>query len=390
MIKKVYLGKNVNTLQVKGGLITAREIEGQPELWRKVFNEIEAKKVIIREFLDAHIRPGTKIILTGAGSSAFIGTSLQGAYRRNFNRPAAAIATTDLLTHPLDYINPADHHLIVSFARSGDSPESTGALEVLNKVCPEISHLIITCNKEGKLVREIQGKSVLPVTLPPDSNDQGLAMTGSFTSMLLAGLLISNIDRIQSLGNTINRLCHYAGSLLKEHLHTFEELAALDFDRALFLGSGPLLGCAIESHLKLQELTNGKIICKFDSFLGLRHGPKVVINSRSLVIALLSNNPHSNRFEMDLLSDICRLPSAKTVIISESHRSEGYIRDQIYLSEVPDALVSEDFLPVLMVIPAQLVGFFKSLNLNLNPDSPAENNVITRVVTGVTVYPFNI
>jgi tagatose-6-phosphate ketose/aldose isomerase len=246
--------------------------------------------------------------------------------------------------------------------------------------------LIITCNKEGKLAKEPQKNSVLTIILPPESNDQGLAMTGSFTGMLLAGLLISNIERIQSLWATLEILCQYAESLLTKFVPVLENTANLDFDRALFLGSGPLLGCAIESHMKLQEMTNGKVICKFDSYLGLRHGPKVIINSRTLVVAFLSNNSHVNRYEMDLLSDICRRPSAKTLIITESRKTEDYIHDQIVLS--PDSVITleEDFLPVCYVISAQLIGFFKSLNLKLKPDSPCDNNAITRVVSGVRVY----
>jgi len=388
MNASMILGFGKSELQSEGGIITAREIAGQPDLWRKVYSEIEKNKVQLRNFLRINIKNGTKIILTGAGSSAFIGTSIQGSFSRNLHSSAIAIATTDLLTHPIDYINPSDHHLLVSFARSGDSPESMGVVELLNKICPDISHLIISCNKDGRLAQEITGENALSVILPTESNDQGLAMTGSFTSMMLAGLLISNISRLEDLRLLVETLSGYGETLLNEYLKSFKDIANKQFSRALFLGSGPLLGCATDSHLKLQELTAGKIICKSDSYLGLRHGPKVVINPETVVIALLSNNEHVNRYELDLLEDICSFTTAKTLIISESKRTEPFIHDQIFLTSDPERTIDEEFLPVCFVIPAQILGFYKALNLKLNPDAPAGKNVISRVVTGVTVYSY--
>jgi len=124
-----YLGIEKPLLIELGGLITAKEIAGQPQLWGKVYNEIISQKDIIQDFLKKNIKTNTKIILTGAGTSAFIGNVLQGSYNKNFKTDSVAIATTDLITHPQDYLVPDAHHLVVSFARSGDSPESVGAVE---------------------------------------------------------------------------------------------------------------------------------------------------------------------------------------------------------------------------------------------------------------------
>jgi tagatose-6-phosphate ketose/aldose isomerase len=387
-MQEVYLGLNKSSLIEAGGLITAKEIAGQPELWKKVYAEIVEKQELIKSFIHDHITSETKIILTGAGTSAFIGSALQGSFNRSFGTNSVAISTTDLITHPLDYLNPEKHHLLISFARSGDSPESVGVAQLVTQICPNTSHLIITCNKDGRLANLITGQSVLSIILPPESNDQGLAMTGSFTSMLLAGLLITKINKIVDLEESLNRLVSYGNLFLTKYLDVFTKLGDLDFDRALFLGSGPLLGCAIESHLKLQEMTDGIVLCKFDSYLGLRHGPKVIINPKTLVVNLLSNNKDVQKYEIDLLKDISRLPSKAFVTISEYDTVSDIIQGGISLTENQENLIDEDFLPVCFVLPAQLIGFFKSINLNLQPDCPSVNGTISRVVTGVTIYPF--
>jgi tagatose-6-phosphate ketose/aldose isomerase len=383
------LGLSKEFLIEKGGFDTAYEIAGQPELWMRVYQRLMDQRIAFKSFLNNNLKSGTQIILTGAGSSAFIGLALQGTFFRETGISTSAIATTDLISHPLNYINPDGKYLVISFARSGDSPESIGALEIINQICPNTSHIIITCNSEGKLVKHFKGETVYPLILPPESNDKGLAMTGSFTSMLLTGLIIAKIDAIQDIKPEIELLCHYGRYFLNDYLPLLSRIAEIDFERAVFLGSGPLNGCATESHLKLQELTNGKIVCKYDSYLGLRHGPKAVINSKTLVIALMSNNKYAARYEADMVRDIIRTHNCHFLIIAESKPEEDYSGNHIYLNEYKLNKISEDLLPVCFVLPAQIIGFLKAIKLGLPPDSPSLNKAISRVVEGVNIYPYS-
>ena len=45
--------------------------------------------------------------------------------------------------------------------------------------------------------------------------------------------------------------------------------------------------------------------------------------------------------------------------------------------------IPEEFFSVFYVVPAQIIGFFKSLELGLEPDSPSKGGSITRVVQEV-------
>lgn len=382
-------GFSRDILRERGALYTATEINGQPEVWRKVYDKIRLEKLAIREFLHGALaNERLQIVLTGAGSSAFIGLSLQGVYQRHLKKRISAISTTDLVTHPSDYLSDELPLLLISFARSGNSPESMAAVTIADTVCTKVYHLIITCDIAGDLANYDTVSSKYVFLLPPEANDQSLAMTGSYSGMLLAGLLFARLDEIDELETQIILLQAYAAKLLEDYTADFKAMAEMDFHRAVFLGSGPLFGTATESHLKLQELTDGKVICKKDSFLGFRHGPKAVINAHTLIFFLFSNQPYVQQYECDLADSIIKSRKALYVAgLMETNIPLPGI-DKAFVLTQGESRMQEDFLPVCNIIPGQMLGFFKSIQLGLSPDSPSVSGAISRVVKGVIVYPF--
>ena len=206
------------------------------------------------------------------------------------------------MTHPCDFFHKSTPTLLISFARSGDSPESLATFELAEKLNDTIYHLIITCNPQGKLAKmALNTKNSFIFLLPEGTNDQALAMTSSFTSMTLAGLLISDIKNIEKNEENVKKLIEFGKIILDKYAIELKEVANLDFKRIVFLGSGPLKGTAKESHLKVIELTDGQIICQYDSFLGFRHGPKAVIDESTLLIYLFSSDPYVYKYEVDLV-----------------------------------------------------------------------------------------
>lgn len=373
---------------LKVGFFTEREIWGQPKLWQKVYDKIVIEKESIFLFLEKAIsNENLNIILTGAGSSAFIGLSLIGAYKRNQKRQTSAVATTDLVTHPLDFLYPGVPVLLISFARSGNSPESIAAVQIADKICTEVFHLIITCDADGSLANFETNSSKYVFILPHEANDKSLAMTGSYSGMLLAGMLIARIKEIDELNKQIQTVQKYASKLL-DQAAMFSEIAAMDFTRVVILGSGPLFGTATESHLKIQELTNGKVIGKKDSFLGFRHGPKAVIDNKTLVFLLFSNQNYVQIYETDLLNELKAEHRYLFIAGLIEANSPKVKPDKLFVLSDSEYRIDEDFLSVCFILPAQLIGYFKSLNLGLDPDMPSTSGAISRVVKGVTIYPF--
>jgi len=381
-----YLGMEATDLVKLGGIHTAREICQQPELWQKTFEDLKHQEVALRAFMDEALGNVKRIVLAGAGTSAFIGLSLRGVFQRNSGVVTDSVPTTDIVSHPKDYFTPEIPTLLVSFARSGNSPESIAAIALADEICKTCYHLIITCNAEGKLAHYNSKSRHYIFNLPPESNDQSLAMTSSYSTMLLVGLIIGLRKDMKTLAPSVDTITKYGRKLIELYAADFKEIAQRDFRRAVFLGSGPFFGTATESHLKLQEFTDGKVICKNDSYLGFRHGPKAVVDATTLVVYLLSNNAYVYHYEKDLVAAMKKgTPPLLEIGISESALSGINLQHVFQLSDNGPA-VEEEFLTVCYVIPAQLLGFFKSLALGLMPDAPSSTGAITRVVEGVNIY----
>jgi tagatose-6-phosphate ketose/aldose isomerase len=383
-----YLNIDTKDLELNGGYHTAKEISSQPEMWLKTFERVREEKDQIIEFLGKIVdKANPCVILTGAGTSAFIGEVLAGSVQKQLRVCAMSIPTTDIITHAEDYFIRSKPTLLVSFARSGDSPESLATVKLAEANCNDLYQLIITCNKNGELAINSRNDHTYVFILPEETNDRSLAMTSSFSSMLLAGLLILNLDDIENMLPIIKSMCECGNFILKENLSKLKSVALIDFKRAVFLGSGPLFGVAHESHLKVQELSDGKVIGIYDSFLGFRHGPRAVVDESTLITYLLSNNAYARQYELDLIRSIDESPTgAKSVGIAHDFDTQGLNFD--FTIKIPEcaANIPEEFYSVIYILPAQIIGFFKSLELGLKPDSPSKGGSISRVVQGVTIY----
>ncbi|QMU27382.1 SIS domain-containing protein [Adhaeribacter radiodurans] len=383
-----HLGLDFRTLNEKGAFHTAKEIAQQPEIWLSVWEMIYKNSSAINKFLDKVLPKTKRIILTGAGTSAFIGRSLSGVFQRNTKIITDAISTTDLVSDPKDYLDPDTPLLMISFARSGNSPESIAAVVLADTLCNTCFHLIITCNSDGELARNGRADEERRhvITLPSEANDKSLAMTSSYTGMLLAGILISQMQNVEANKTTVDILSNYGRKIINDYSADFRMIAAKDFKRAVFLGSGPLQGTATESHLKLQELTDGRIICKDDSFLGFRHGPKAVVDNTTLVVYIFSSDSYVLKYEIDMVASMKKGNRPLLEIgIMEKHIPELNLDYTFCYSEDNQSLPKE-FLSVCSVLPAQLLAFFKSFQLGLRPDSPSETGAISRVVEEFPIY----
>ncbi len=381
-----YLNIDEAVLKESGAFFTAKEISGQPELWMNIFDKVVTEKAEIISFFDDVLKKSKKIILTGAGTSGYIGYSIEGVFQRRNKITTISIPTTHLVSHPQDYFDPKLPTLLVSFARSGNSPESVAAVKLADKYCDECYHLVITCDPEGNLANCSFKNNGYVFILPPEANDKSLAMTGSYSGMLLSALLINDIKKIASLREIVETVQIYGHKILGEYLDTIKKVACLPFKRAVFLGSGPQYGTAMESHLKLQELSDGQVICKNDSYLGFRHGPKAVVDGDTLVVYYFSNRKDVFRYERDLVIGMENGNKPLFQLgISEGVLDDINIDEKVVLSN-ESKLISEEYLCVSNILLGQLLGYYKSLAIGLKPDSPSQSGAISRVVQGVTIY----
>ena len=365
---------------------TYKEILQQPKVWLKTLDYVLARKQEIKAFTEKYLEAGYEIVLTGAGTSAYIGDALEPALFNTSFRSAHAIATTDIITNAQMFFDKDSKVLLVSFARSGNSPESVGAIKTVEETAGEVAHIFITCNKDGQLALT-KGDNILCLLLPPETNDLSLAMTSSYSTMMLCCSMVANISRIEEDVPLIEEVASCVEKALAKYEPAIEKLASRDFNRAIFLGSGPLKGVAEDCRLKLQELTDGAVMCAFDSFLGFRHGPKAVVKDDSLMVYLVSPNPAVRRYELDLIRQVKANNHVKGVLVACFQKPE--LEEDCY-----DLCVETGISPsmpacygaVSFAFVGQMLGLFKSIDKGLCPDSPSVSGNISRVVEGVTLY----
>jgi tagatose-6-phosphate ketose/aldose isomerase len=381
------------TRQSRGVEHTPAEIAQQPDLWRETARLVAAHIPDIKEFLtQAGVFGGmSEVIFTGAGTSDFVGRSVAGLLTCALGNRVLACATTDIVSHP-DLVLPNRPGVLVSIARSGNSPESVAAVEIALKERSDLLHLVITCNPQGKLAQlaEQHPNRMFTVVLPPRTNDKGLAMTSSFTSMVIASQAFAFLDHPNEYIAQVDRLAVAGEKMLADGPAIAKAAVTPSLERACFLGSGTLLGCAVEAHLKLQELTDGETICLYDSFLGLRHGPQAALRDKALVVYMMSSEPYARQYEIDLLREnrAKHLGRQHIVIMDKQTPEVAALSDAIIELDPDGTLAIPDALrPPVDVILGQLLGLFASLEKGLKPDTPSRTGVISRVVQGVTIYP---
>lgn len=372
----------------KLGRDTIKEIFQQPEVWKMTYGVILKERERIKAFLNrSGFNKDTPIIFTGAGSSEFCADVAASIFLKDGYSKARTFATTDLVSTP-EYCLTAGKRFVVSFGRSGDSPESIDAYDIVRKYCPGSSHLIITCNKDGLLAKKAQSEDDFVLKLPPQSNDKSLAMTSSFSSMLMAVILCKNIDRLEIDKEDFDAACRFGEVFLREGIgRKIEEIAKKEVARAVFLGSGALKGIARECHLKLQELTDGGLMCAYDSFMGLRHGPKAVIHNNTLVVYLLSDDYRTRKYEYDLIEQINDEHNPASQILVTESESEAKGRFDLVVNGAGCGIKGgNEYKFVPYVIIGQLLGWYFSIHRGLDPDMPSVSGTISRVVNGVKSY----
>lgn len=373
-----------------GVVHTLREILQQPQTWRRTYDKVVASSRVIEQFLtNAGLgadRP-LNVLLVGAGTSDYIGKSVCALLQKEWNCNVQAVPSTDLLTNMEDHVLADTDYLWISFSRSGDSSEGVAVLEQALATYPRIKHFIITCNRNGRMARLGERSNVFSFVLDDEVNDRGLAMTSSFSNMVITAQALAHYRTLATYGSIVENLATSGSTILPVAMSLCERLVKEKFSRVCFLGTGPLKGAAIESGLKVIELTGGRVVGLTESFLGLRHGPLSAVDRDTLVVGFLSADHRRRAFELDLLREICdKKLTEKCLVVTPSAGKNGLDSFPNTLSlELPDE-ITDLYLPPLFVLVGQLLGLFASLREGLRPDEPSPHGAISRVVSHVTIY----
>jgi tagatose-6-phosphate ketose/aldose isomerase len=372
---------------------TPAEIAQQPDTWWSTFDLFGRRRAEIKDFLARagfSRAPGSRptIFLVGAGSSDYVGHSLALLLRKTWQCEVAAVPSTDLLTHLDELIIPERKYLWISFSRSGDSPEGVAVLEKICERRPDIHHLVISCNANGRVIQEHAGNpKVLGICLDDAVNDRGLAMTSSFSNMVVFGQCLAHAHDFEKYEEVLSQLVQAGKGFLPIASNCAAALAMESYSKACFVGSGPLRAVAKESALKLLELTAGKVVTMSESALGLRHGPMAALDQDTLFVCFLSGHRRVQEYELELLREVGNKRLVKTrVVVTQGGDSAIHSLAEHSLAPVTPLDVPDDYRPPLDVILGQLLGLFFSLRWNLRPDCPSPNGAISRVVQNISIH----
>lgn len=379
-------------MQERSAVFTLTEIYQQPATWEKTCRQIAEHKDEIQKFIDQVITcKDFDVILTGAGTSEFVGNALFPHLAGLLNHKAKSYGTTDIVATPEAYLSRTKPTLLISFGRSGNSPESVGAIDAAEAVCDNIYHLFVTCNKNGALSkRAATTENCYAINLTDETHDQSFAMTSSYSNMYLATYLCFHLNELDKVLEKVRKIGAAGQAFLDNKYGIAQQIVDnYDFERIVYLGSNTLKGTSQESALKMLELTAGRVVTMYDTPMGFRHGPKSIVDDTTLTVVYLSDDPYTRQYEVDLIKEMSgQRKGNKIVAVMRSQDDE--------VASLVDYTVSYDLedsyenvlLGLDYILFAQTLAVLKSLSLDITPDNPCPTGEVNRVVKGVTLYPY--
>lgn len=389
-IKQLLSGSRAEQ-QGAGYYHTLREIFQQPITWSETAARVVRQESQMRRMLEGSAAGGDcakAVVFTGSGSSLYAGECLAPALQEELQLPVSCVAGGAFLTEGVGAAPPCHPCLLVSLARSGDSPESCVAVDRILRSSNQHRHIIVTCNERGKLASNYENTpQVFCLVLDDRTNDRSLVMTSSFTNMVIAARFLGMLDGANQYREVAARLSSLARELLLRYTQPLAELARDDIPVAVFLGSGCAYGAARESALKMLEMSGGQVKTLAETFLGLRHGPMALVHSGTYVVCFLSSANPARAYELDLIREMDRKGLDVRKIVVGDEVPEEILQQGDLAVDCPGMRHLGDFnAPSIYVLVGQLLAFFKCMSLGLQPDTPSASGVISRVVEPFPVY----
>lgn len=378
----------------RGLLHTPREIWQQPDTWIQTYARCrehsgELNDVLRRAGIGRGSTSSPTVYLIGAGTSDYSGRALAPLLRRRWGCDVWPIPSTTLLTDFEEFHHPGRDYLWISFSRSGESPEGVALLEQALDRQRQIRHLVITCNQQGRMAQlcSLNPDRAVALVLDDVVNDRGLAMTSSFSNMVLAGQCVGHLEELAQFGEVVAQISERGRRFLPAAAEAAAAITLLGCTRSCFVGAGVLRAVADESALKVVELSAGKVTTLAETPLGLRHGPLSSVDGQTLFVAFLSSDPRRRGYELDLLREIDhkRLGRVRAVVTARGDDDVSSLADYS-LSLDCAADFPDHYRPVLDVMLGQLIGLFASMRSGLKPDQPSPGGTITRVVAPIKLY----
>lgn len=265
--------------------------------------------------------------------------------------------------------------------------EGVNVLEQALEVYPDISHLVVTCNANSRMAGLAANHPHACTAVLDDAvNDRSLAMTSSFTNMVVFGQCLAHAWSIAEYQPILDDVIGAANKFLIESAELAQDMAGRGARRICMIGSGSLAAVAKEASLKVLEMSGGQVKTMPQTSLGLRHGPMAALDRDTDLVCFLSSERTRFHYEADLLREIRAKKITATCVVVGLKSSEAEIVPLCDTYHAIDGSFADAYRPPVDVIFGQLLGLYSSIAYGLRPDSPSPAGVINRVVSDFTIY----
>lgn len=382
--------KTVEEWKELDGFNTASEIDQQPRLWKEIPQIFDDNKEKIEKFLEEEfIDKDVDVVFTGGGTSDYVGQLVAPYLTRHAKGNFYAIPSTDLVSNPYMYLKKERPTILVNFARSGNSPESVASVNLANQLLDKVFHVFITCNPDGKLAKiSDQSKNTLTLIMPEGSNDKSFAMTSSYTCMSVTAMLLFDVDNFDKNIEELSVFANTAEKLLKNAHEVLKNALDFDYERVIYLGSGPYKGIAKEAALKILELTRGKVVSLSESTMGFRHGPKSIIDDKTINFVFLPKDKYAYKYDLDIAKEMHQNEGTHKVVVYSNHFDKELEENSDQVISVDVNVENDVYLGILYLLYAQVFALHSSIKHGIKPDNPNPAGVVNRVVQGVIIYDY--
>jgi glucosamine--fructose-6-phosphate aminotransferase (isomerizing) len=332
-----------------------QEIHTQPNAWAAVLGAARERAQSWQAFFAEH--RGDLTLFFGCGSTHYLSMTAAAVLQTLAGQPARAVPSAELFLFPETWLPTHVRVSGIALSRSGTTTETLRAADHLAQAY-QAELACVTCYHDTPLAERCSF-----TLISPQGHEESVAQTRSFSSMLVGSIALAALAAGQSdyLGQLAS-LPAMGQSLMQRHESLAEGLGRdANIAQVFFLGSGPRYGLACEAMLKLKEMS--LTTSEAYHFLEFRHGPKSMVDQKTLVVGLLSES--AREAEAAVLREMKEL-GATLLVLSQAGGELDWADYHIaFEADLPELACLPLYLPVL-----QLFAYYRSVGKGLNPDAP--------------------
>lgn len=318
----------------------------------------------VNQYMDKLIN-AKRIIIVGCGTSWIAG--LVGEYLfEEFARTPVEVEYASEFRYRDPIIGESD--FVVAISQSGETADTLAALELAKSRGATIFGI---CNVVGSSIPRISHAGAYTHAGP----EIGVASTKAFTAQVTALFLMAigiakrkgtiSQEYFRKLSFEIETIPDKIQNILDNTAKQIEYIAGefKDARNFLYLGRGYGFPVALEGALKLKEISY--IHAEGYPAAEMKHGPIALIDEEMPVVVIATN--HSNYEKV--ISNIQEVKARKGRVIAIATEGDTHVKTMAdHVIYIPDC--EECFLPLLAIVPLQLLSYYIAVMLERNVDQP--------------------